>query len=188
VARKNIVIKDVVKESIANRARQISSPSQNFRPFYRQSSSILSVDTAFSDSNTVEDNMGDDETLNDATSLHATTSSPPLLPLRLRRPPTPTSVDPAVPTRSALELGEDLRLALDELCQTINGHHSLQEARILSMQECVQLNVHMPPHRYIVVHIERDRGAPIWLRLDRHGESSARPASTRCPCTNDDAD
>ena len=149
----------------------ISPRSQNFRPFFHRSSSILSVDTAFSGSNAIEDNMEDDKTLNDATSSYAITSSSPLFSPQLCRSPTIMSVNSTISMRSVLEPGQVLPLTLDELCQTIDRHHSLQKARILSTYKYVQSNARMAPHRCIVMHIQRDGRKPIWLRLDRRPTS-----------------
>ena len=115
--------------------------------------------------------MEDDEILlNDAT----ITSSSLLLSPQLYHSPTLMSVDSAISalsTRSVLEPGEVLRITLDELCRTVDGHHSLQKARILSTYEYVESNARVAPHRGIVLHIDRDGRKPIWLCLDR------RPAS-----------
>ena len=115
--------------------------------------------------------MEDDETLNDATSLYATTSSPLLLSPPLYRSSTLMSVGSAISAVSVLQPGEVSRLTLDELCQTIDDHNSLQKARILSTYSYVQINARMAPHRCIVMHLERDGRKPIWLRLDRRPTS-----------------
>lgn len=147
--------------SMISDTASIASPprSQAFRPFYRWSRSTSSVDHIVSNSIIFEDGTEDDETFHDA---DTTTSHHSLL---------VHDTVSNISSQPVIRPDKVLHLALDGLCRTIDDHHSLQSARILSTSVYVEPNTRMAPHRCIVMHIEREGGRGIWLRLDRRPSS-----------------
>lgn len=64
-----------------------------------------------------------------------------------------------------------LNMELDWLCRAIDNHPSLRSACILSSSVYAEQNRLAPPHRCLVLLLQRDRRDEIWLRLDRRPTS-----------------
>jgi len=59
-----------------------------------------------------------------------------------------------------------LQLPLEEFCDLIREHRSLQKAEILSTETHCKMNGPVP-HRFLLLELRREGSKDLWLRLDR---------------------
>jgi len=59
-----------------------------------------------------------------------------------------------------------LQLPLEDFCDLIREHRSLQKAEILSTETHCKMNGPVP-HRFLLLELRREGSKVLWLRLDR---------------------
>jgi len=62
-------------------------------------------------------------------------------------------------------------LSAQELCEFVPTSRSLQSAQIVSIEGYLQM-IGVVPHRFLVIHLQREGRKDAWLRLDRRTDSS----------------
>ena len=58
-----------------------------------------------------------------------------------------------------------------EFCDTVQRSRSLKSAKIMSIKGYLQM-LGIIPHRFLVIHLQRDERKDAWLRLDRRTDRS----------------
>lgn len=81
----------------------------------------------------------------------------------------PVSRSPTYGTVSTVVSYGVLELELSELCRLILTRASLARAEIVSA-ECYAQRTGIVTHRFLILHLKRDRRKDMWLRMDRRAK------------------
>ena len=84
-----------------------------------------------------------------------------------------SSIRTACTTASLVSYGV-LQLPLEEFCDLIREHRSLQKAEILSTETHCTMNGPVP-HRFLLLELRREGSKDLWLRIDRRRDRNVPP-------------